>query len=122
MLNRSHPWILFILALSFAASAQAFPKFIPSRSGDYCRDELEDLLRYKFGKKVKVTNVVGLGQGDQWTLWATSNLCQGELAAKFFSEKSTCKQGSYGSRPRLLVAAFGHSGECKRLIPRSIYW
>lgn len=111
-----------IALLPFAASATGKLHFIESRSGDYCRDELEDLLRSRFGEHVKVTSAIQLGQGEWWLMWAKTNLCDGWVVAKFVGERWNCRQGRYGYSPKTLVAAFGKEGTCKQIIPRSIYW
>ena len=111
----------FVLAFSVALGAQALPKYNPSRSGDYCRDELEDILREKYGAEIRVTGAQALGQGEHWMLWARTNLCKGVIAAQFMADKWTCKQSSYGVRARSLVAAYGADGECRDVLP-TIYW
>ncbi len=115
---------LLIVSFCICAGTQAFsfPKFNKSPSGDYCRDELQALLQEKYGPDVIVTEAKGLGSGEQWVLWANSNLCRGWIAASFMGEKWNCKQGNYGKRPHSLIGAYGHSDECKQLIPKTIYW
>lgn len=123
MKNRIYQVGVASLVVLFSTVAMAFPwKFVPSQSGDYCRDELEQLLQKKFGENVKVTDAKGLGSGEQWVMWATSNACSGYIAASFMGEKWTCKQGVYGKRPHTLIAAYGHSGTCKDMIPKNIHW
>lgn len=124
MTIRSCRFAVFVAAMTITIGAHAFtfPKFNKSKSGDYCRDELEELLQKKYGPDVVVTDAKGLGSGEQWVLWATSNMCHGWIAATFVGEKWNCKQGNYGKRPHTLIGAYGHSDECKELIPRTIYW
>lgn len=114
--------ILLMLFLTCSNSSFAWDWTpIKSRHQNFCHDELEDLLRKKFGAEVVVQSIAAYGADQDWLLWATTNLCQGQVVAKFMGTVGDCKKTAYFHRPRMMYWAYGHSGECEKLIP-TIYW
>ncbi len=102
--------------------AWEWPKPLKSETGNFCQDELQELLRKRYGAHVKVTYAKALKDNVSWFLWAKSNLCQGWILAQFNNETWECKRDHYFFRPRTLIAAYGFDGQCNQVIPKTIYW
>lgn len=110
--------------VSEAQDRWKWPQPLKSESGNFCQDELQDLLRKHFGNHVRIyqsRNFISQ-QHTNSNLWARTNLCKGWIVANFMNESWECKRPHYFSRPRTLVNAYGFDGECQKLIPSDLRW
>jgi hypothetical protein len=110
--------------VSQAMDRWSWLKPLKSESGNFCQDELQDLLRKHFGNHVRIyqsRNFISQ-QHTNSNLWARTNLCKGWIVANFMNESWECKRPHYFSRPHTLVNAYGFDGECRILIPTDLRW
>ena len=104
-------------SLSPPASRAMGVHFIPSRHGDYCRDEIYDYVARRFGPRAKVGQIIKSDQEKRWSIWAKMSFCSGFLVFEYFPGDywSTCQQGRYGSVNPRLMEVWG-DGDCLRYV------
>lgn len=109
--------MIFVVALVFLATPSAHAKFkfnkIPSRTGDYCKDEIIEFLEHKYGAQVQVEQMHRLIQTTH--IIAKTNLCSNWMEFHFRGDDISCQSTQYGSRTRYMTHGFGF-GDCKPLV------
>lgn len=114
-------FILFLL-VSLSFSAQAGFEYIPTESGNYCKDQVTNFIYNYFGDNVQIEKMHKIksgGPGASIAFWVKTNLCDGYIVGETMSQPS-CGTPHYGFVPAYVIRFWGYN-KCHKLIKNDIY-
>lgn len=111
---------LSLVSVIGASQAQASWERIPSKSGSFCKDDINDFFEARFPGE-KITSMDKFGSGRGWAIWARTTVCSGYLVFDFNGiEGYECTMPQYGSRTVWLRRVWGYGG-CSSVMPHDEY-
>ena len=111
---------LSILGMFVAVDTYSFGKGsverIPSKSGNYCKDEIVDWFSKNLPENTKVQKIAKIGPTENWYYYAHTDACYGTFYFDFGSmNTSNCTSAQYGSSLKYLLRVWA-DGNCDALV------
>ncbi|MCB0367821.1 MAG: hypothetical protein H6624_01460 [Bdellovibrionaceae bacterium] len=110
-----------LFVATFGLSAFAVD-YIPSKTGDYCKDQIVDYMQTKFGADVQLSEwgrMKHAAQGD-FTYWVTSNKCTASFYFRVPVNELACELAHYWYVPKYVHSVYTE-GDCLSLLPEEVY-
>jgi len=102
------------------ANAGIFDR-VPSKTGNYCKDEVYEFMERRF-PEAKVTSLEKIGGGTQWEMWMRTSACPDGYLVFVFNgiEGFNCTMGQYWRRTYFMRQVWAY-GSCESVLPSPEY-
>lgn len=114
--------LILLAVVGFFSTIPGFAhERIPSESGNYCKDEANEFIRYYWGPRARFHELKKLGNGTQWEYWGEANFCRGNFVFIYLAQENFgCSQAQLDRRSRFLMQVYA-TDDCRRLLPHQAF-